>query len=165
MQHSGAELLRAKQILGHPLFLQEYERLQRMEQGRIFCCHTMAHFLDVARVCWIRVLEQGLELDKDVVYAAGLLHDLGKGLQYEFGTPHHEAGAELAERILPDCGYSRQEIDTITQAIRLHRRPVASDVALVKLLYDADKQTRLCFCCQANRDCNWPEEKKNHTIV
>lgn len=165
MTQQNTDLARAERILRHPLFRQEYDRLQRMEKGRIFCCHSMNHFLDVARVCWIGVLEQALPLPKDVAYAAGLLHDIGKGLQYECGTPHQEAGAELAAAILPDCGYTPEETAEILCAIRLHRVPSAADSPLVKLLYDADKKTRLCFCCEANRDCNWPEEKKNRAII
>lgn len=164
MEEIRISLQRAEQIRLHPLFLQEYDRLQRMELGRIYCGHNLAHFLDVARVCWIRVLEQGLGLKKDVVYAAALLHDIGKGRQYEFGTPHHLASAELAESILPDCGYTPEETQAIALAIRLHRKPSDEDAPLVKLLYDADKQTRLCFCCAAGQDCNWPDEKKNHTV-
>ena len=160
----GTSLSRSHRILEHPLFLQEYDRLQRMEQGRVYCCHSLSHFLDVARVCWIGVLEQNLPLSKDVVYAAGLLHDIGKGLQYEFGTPHHEASCRLAQTILPECGYSTEETQAIVQAIRLHRLPSSEGAPLVRLLYEADKKTRLCFCCAAGQDCNWPEEKKNHTI-
>lgn len=164
MEENRRSLLRAEQIRKHPLFVQEYARLQRMEQGRIYCGHDMSHFLDVARACWIRVLEEGLDLTKDVVYAAALLHDIGKGRQYEFGTPHHLASAELAQTILPDCGFDSEETQAIVQAIRLHRTPAAEDAPLVGLLYEADKKTRLCFCCAAGQDCNWPEEKKNHTI-
>lgn len=158
-------LERAERILEHPLYRAEYARLQRMEQGRQFCRHDLTHFLDVARVCWIGVLEQGLPLPKDVVYAAGLLHDIGKGLQYEFGTPHQEAGAELAAKILPDCGFSAEEARQILEAIRHHRQKTEADSPLVSLLYRADKQTRLCFACTANGECNWPLEKKNNKIV
>lgn len=164
MGENRITLQRAELIRQHPLFQSEYARLQRMEQGRIYCGHDMAHFLDVARACWIRVLEQGLDLKKDIVYAAALLHDIGKGQQYEFGTPHHLKSAELAQTILPDCGYSADEIQAIILAIRLHRKPSSEDAPLVRLLYEADKQTRLCFCCAAGESCNWPEEKKNNTI-
>lgn len=165
MEENRLSLQRAEQIRLHPVFQQEYARLQRMEQGRIYCGHDMNHFLDVARACWIRVLEQGLVLRKDVVYAAALLHDIGKGLQYESGTPHHLASAELAGVILPDCGYDSEEIQAITQAIRLHRKPTAEDAPLVGLLYEADKKTRLCFCCNAGQDCNWPEDKRNPGLI
>lgn len=158
-------LTRAERILHHRLFAQEYDRLRRMEQGRAYCGHDLSHFLDVARVCWIRVLEQGLPLSKDVVYAAGLLHDIGKGLQYEFGTPHHEASADLAAKILPDCGYDAAETALILEAIRAHRQKSTGSSPLVELLYAADKQVRLCFCCDAAEGCNWPDEKKNTAIV
>lgn len=154
-----------EQIRNHPLFLQEYDRLQRMEAGRTYCGHDMEHFLDVARVCWIQTLEQNLPLTKDIVYAAGLLHDIGKGLQYEQGTPHHIASAQLAEKILPECGYTPEEITPVVEAIKLHRKPQEHDHPLVTLLYFADKKTRLCFCCKAAAECNWSDEKRTKEIA
>lgn len=156
---------RIELIRNHPLYQQEYDRLQRMEAGRTYCGHDMEHFLDVARVCWIQVLEQKLPLTKDVVYAAGLLHDIGKGLQYEQGTPHHIASAELAEAIMPECGYDKEEMEPVLEAIRLHRKPQEHDHPLVSLLYYADKKTRLCFCCKAAKECNWSDEKRTKGIA
>lgn len=156
---------RVNRIIHHPLFVQEYARLRKMEQGRVYCGHTMEHFLDVARVGWILALEQKLPIEKDIVYAAGLLHDIGKGMQYEFGTPHQEASADLAERIMPECGYTPAETAQVAFAIRLHRKAAESDAPLVSILYEADKKTRLCFCCSASDDCNWSYEKKNHRII
>ena len=40
-----------------------------------------------------------------MIYAAGLLHDIGRYEQMKKGTPHHLAGARLAERILTDCDF------------------------------------------------------------
>lgn len=156
---------RARRILEHPVFVREYERLQRLEQGRIYCGHALSHFLDVARVCWIGALEQGIPVRKDLCYALGLLHDIGKGQQYQSGTPHHLASARLAEEILADCGFDAAEIRRLCSAIRLHRRPAEAEDPLVGLLYAADKKTRLCFCCEAGESCNWPEEKKNKTLI
>lgn len=156
---------RIERIRNHPIYQQEYERLQRMEEGRTYCGHDMEHFLDVARVCWIKVLEEKLPLSKDMVYAAGLLHDIGKGLQYEQGKPHHIASADLAEQIMADCGFSQEEISGVAEAIRLHRKPQEHDHPLVSLLYFADKKTRLCFCCKAAAECNWSDEKRTNEIL
>ena len=48
-------------------------------------------------------------MSKDIIYATALLHDLGRADQYEKGISHEEAGAILAEEILTDCGYTREE--------------------------------------------------------
>lgn len=156
---------RPEKIRNHPVFTEEMERIARMEKDRRYCGHGMQHLLDVARTGWILTLENHYPISKDVVYAAALLHDIGKGRQYEFGTPHHLAGAELAEPILKDCGYTGDEIDEILYAIRLHRKPGDDEAPLVRILYTADKKTRLCFACQAQDDCNWPPEKKNLRLM
>lgn len=147
-----------------PAYQQEYDRLQRMEQGRAFCGHSMEHFLDVARVCWILTLEQGLPYGKDVIYAAGLLHDLGKGLQYEFSTPHHIASVDLARALMPQAGFTGEETELVADAIAHHRQKNETGSALAQILYQADKQTRLCFCCDAKEECNWPNEKRTKQI-
>lgn len=165
MIETSTNISRYEKIRRHPLFKQEYERLIRMEEGRTYCGHNMEHFLDVARVCYIQVLEEGLPISKDEVYAAGLLHDIGKGLQYECGLPHHLESARIAEEILPECGYTEEEIARICGAIRLHRKPVGDDDPLVRILYLADKKTRLCFSCSEQEGCNWPEEKMTLEIV
>ena len=52
----------------------------------------MSHLLDVARIAYIRNLEKGYGFRKDVIYAAAVLHDIGKALQYEEKVPHEIAG-------------------------------------------------------------------------
>ena len=69
----------------------------------------MVHFLDVARIGTIIALEEGLELDREWIYAAALLHDCGKHEQYENGTPHEQASARIAPDILEDCGFDDKE--------------------------------------------------------
>ncbi|MDO5411685.1 MAG: HD domain-containing protein [Lachnospiraceae bacterium] len=140
-------------------------RIGRMEKDRRYCGHGLQHLLDVARTGWILTLENHYPISKDVVYAAALLHDIGKGRQYEFGIPHHIASAELAEPVLKDCGYSSEEIQDILDAIRLHRKPTDEEAPLIQVLYTADKKTRLCFACEAQDDCNWSAEKKNLRLV
>lgn len=41
---------RIDQILSHPVFREQFSLLQEAEKDRIFCRHTMEHFLDVARL-------------------------------------------------------------------------------------------------------------------
>lgn len=79
---------RVNQILFHPRYRQALEQTELWERDRKFCRHGISHFLDVARLAYIRCLEERLDVDKDVIYAAALLHDIGRYQQYERGTPH-----------------------------------------------------------------------------
>ena len=161
MQETGNDL---EQIRNHPLFQQEYKRLERAERDRIFCCHQMNHLLDVARIAYIQNLEQNLGFSKEIIYAAALLHDLGKGRQYEEQIPHELASAELAGVILKETSFSKEEQQQILQAIRSHRKFREDMTAFEKLLYTSDKKSRQCFACPAESECNWSLEKKNMEI-
>ena len=74
-------------IWKHPLFQSSFQRIQEWEKDRIYCRHGMEHFLDTARIAYIRSLEENIPVSKDQIYAAALLHDIGKWQQYEDGTP------------------------------------------------------------------------------
>ena len=87
---------RIHKIQNHPIFREQYQLLVEAEKDRIFCRHTMEHFLDVARLMYIYDLEDGAGIDKEIIYAAALLHDIGRYEQIRIGTPHHIAGAKLA---------------------------------------------------------------------
>ena len=67
---------RIDQILSHPVFREQFALLQEAEKDRIFCRHTMEHFLDVARLMYIYNLEDQAGFSKEMIYAAGLLHDI-----------------------------------------------------------------------------------------
>ncbi len=56
------------------------------EEGRRFCHHDMGHFLDVARLAMIFNLQQGLSVSKEMIYAAALLHDIGRWNSMRTGT-------------------------------------------------------------------------------
>ena len=173
------ENIRVRQIVTHPLYQQEFSALQKAEQERIYCNHTMEHFLDVARICYIMVLQDRAEISRELIYGAALLHDLGRYRQIAEGIPHEEASACLAEQILTDCGFAAEERSLIKEAILQHRghgaakpaeAPAAGDPkntakgSLGDYLYRADKMSRLCFCCDAAESCKWSEEEKNMKI-
>jgi putative nucleotidyltransferase with HDIG domain len=153
---------RIDKILKHDLFLQHLEKNNMAEAERRFCRHNMVHFLDVARIAWIYNLEEELAIDREIVYAAALLHDMGKHIQYENGTPHEETGSAIAAKILPDCGFSAKETALITDAILNHRNgAVRDEKSLRGILYRADKASRACFACPVERECKWGSDKKN----
>lgn len=156
---------RIDSILKHDLFLKNLEQNHSAEANRRFCRHNMVHFLDVARIGWILNLEEGLGLQKELVYAVALLHDIGKHVQYQEGTPHEVASGEIAPVILKECGFEQEEITEIVEAILSHRdSAVKEEASLRGILYRADKASRACFICEANAECNWKDEKKNLRI-
>ena len=155
---------RINKIIHHPLFVNQMDRLTDLESERIFCRHDLQHLLDVARLMWIEVLEYQILLDREVVYATALLHDIGRVNQIEQGIPHDQASAELAARILPEAGFTPVEADTIIRAICAHRTNESADT-LSQVLYRADKFSRTCWCCGATNQCKWADEKKNEGII
>lgn len=157
---------RVHSIQNHPLFQKQFHLLQKAEEERFFCRHTMEHFLDVARLMYIYNLEEGAGLDKELIYAAALLHDIGRYEQISQGTPHHISGARIADEILKACNFSEIEAERIQNAIASHRKQEEGmEDRLAAYLYRADKQSRNCFSCPAVRECNWPDDKKNTSII
>ena len=157
-------MTRVNQIWEHPLYQEQLQALLTLEQDRIFCRHTPEHFLDVARLAYIRSLEEQIPVSKELIYCTALLHDIGRAEQYHTGTPHDEAGAQIAEQILNDLHFEQSEISQIVSAIREHRNDTRSH-PLSALIYDADKASRNCFLCPAEKECYWSAEKKNLTIT
>ncbi len=156
---------RLDMILNHETFKQQLAAINEAEKNRCFCNHDMQHLMDVARIAWILNLEDGIGLEQDFVYAAAILHDIGKGRQYKEGISHEIAGSEIAEEILKDCEFTEEEIFRIKRAILSHRDPaVAKDHNLRSVIFRADKMSRPCFMCKMHKECNWSEEKKNNTI-
>lgn len=140
--------------------------IDKFEADRRFCRHGITHLFDVARLAYIERLEKGLDIPKEQIYAAALLHDIGRCMEYGKSIPHEAASAELSGTILSECGFSESEADAIISAIIMHKVQADSDDdSLRGLIYRADKRSRLCFCCAAESDCYWSSEKKNMTIT
>ena len=153
---------RINRILEHPLFREKLNILKQKEKDREFCLHNLDHLMAVCRYGYIFILENNIDIPKDIFYAAGLLHDLGRA--DESATEHHIRSAQIAEQILPDCGYDAQETQKISAAIKSHREdPEKSDnLTLSDILYTADKKTRNCFDCPSQSLCYW--KVKNSSI-
>lgn len=156
---------RINQIMEHPVYQYKQQRIEELEENRLFCKHGLEHALDVARILYIQVLEKGLPYPKDVVYATALLHDLGRCDQYENHIEHHEASVRIAELVLKECSFSDVEIVQITGAIRAHQKTnIMEGNSLNELLYLADKLSRKCYQCQVKEECYWEEDKKNKRL-
>lgn len=157
---------RIDRILRCAAFRENLDKIKAAEKDRIFCRHDMAHFLDVARIAVIISLEEGLDIDRELIYGAALLHDIGRHRQYTDHIPHEQAGVIIAGDILSKCGFNDKETRVILEAINSHRDDsMALETSLRGVLYRADKASRPCFACAAESDCNWKESKKNHQIL
>lgn len=151
-------------------------RLEELEAERIFCGHGPEHLLAVARIAWIRNLEEDLGLDRESVYLSALLHDLGRVDEYESGIPHHEAGRERAEYFLNKLEVPLAEQEGILRAIGAHRRKNLpkeaeqikevrqTEEVLAALLAWADKASRNCGFCHAYEECKWSREEKDRRL-
>lgn len=146
-------------------FLSLLRRIEESERDRIFCRHGLTHLLDSARIAWIDVLENRLPLDKPVVYAAALLHDLGRA----YGQTDHSAAAlDACRRILLRSGFDSGEAEEILLAIRSHGEKSAPDDELSLLsavIRRADGRSRPCYACPAAGECYWPDARRNHSIT
>lgn len=160
-----SDLKRFHALMADAALLRLFSRLDELEQDRIFCKHGLRHCLDVARIGYILLLEEGRPFDKEIFYAAALLHDLGRVAQYEQDVPHHQAGKDLAALFLEKHGFSQAEKNIICEAIGVHRHGTEPKrTSLAEYLQRADKLSRNCFMCSASDRCNWRDEEKNTRI-
>lgn len=155
---------RVDKVMNHPVFRENMDKIEKAEIDRFFCRHGLPHVLDVARIFYILVLEENVSVDKELVYATALLHDIGRYEQYANKIPHNEAGAKLAGEILGECGFTEEECNRAVNAIKEHRRDSGDGDTFGHLLYKADKLSRDCYCCEAEPECYWDAEQKNMRV-
>ena len=155
---------RINRILCNTNFIEHLKKNNGAEKNRQFCKHDINHLLDVARLAYIMVLEKDLDYSKDIIYAAALLHDIGRWLQYKENIPHEKASAKLAKEILEQSDYDSDEIELICNAILNHRNQ-DNESTLNYIIYKSDKLSRKCYHCTSIHECNWSEDKKNYKIA
>lgn len=156
---------RVNKILENDRYQIYLEKNKKAEAQRRFCHHHMGHFLDVARIALILNYEEKYGQDRELIYATALLHDVGRWVQYQDGTPHEQASAMLAPEILRSSGFSEKEEEEIISAIANHRNVfIKEEKSLSGLLYRADKLSRPCFACEMEKECNWKNDKKNKNL-
>ncbi len=157
---------RIDSILKDPVYAEYINHNMSAAKDDLFCKHDLAHSVDVARIAYILILENqdldffikdaglsGKEAAKEVVYAAGLLHDIGKWKEYEEGVDHAAYGARLARDLLTRAGFDENEIRIITRAIYEHRN-ISRDMSFLgERLHRADNLSRACSQCVAREDC------------
>lgn len=148
---------RVRQLLADKEFKTHLEKISSRENQRHFCKHDLAHFMDVARICYQLWLEAGCPqralIDKEIIYAAALLHDIGRWQEYDGVGDHALISARLADTILKRMAFSPVRVELMTKAIAGHRKLQGGEGILGELLYRADKLSRHCFLCEAQTDC------------
>ncbi len=157
---------RYQAIIENGKYITHVRNIEKYESDRQFGHHDMSHFLDVARVGMLINLTEEYNIPKDILYAAALLHDVGRDVQYENGTPHEIASCDIAKDILMSTSYNEDECKMILEAIASHRnKDVKEEKNLRGLLYRADKLCRPCFFCKAEPECYWKSDDKNMELI
>ena len=151
---------RIDKIYNHPLYKEIMGKISQLEESRIYCLHGVEHAMDVARIAYIINLEEKANIDKEIIYATSLLHDLGRGINYE---NHAQESVLLAKKILPDCNFSENETEQITNAISIHGDD--KNMGLSGIIQRADKLSRLCYNCKSISTCKWKKEELNLEII
>lgn len=154
---------KVNEILNNDKYIKYINEIKCLEKNRIYCRHDMRHFLDMARIAYIIVLEEGLDYSKEVIYGIGLLHDIGRAEEYKNNINHDEAGVAIAKEILKETSYTDYEKSIILNAIANHGEKNSED-KFMSIIYRSDKLSRNCFECNAEKDCYWSREKKNLEI-
>lgn len=157
---------RIQNILQDASFQKAITDICEFEKDRIYCKHDLTHALDVARIAYILKLEENINSLKEWIYAAALLHDIGRAEEYLNGEPHNIAGQKLAMPILRAAGFSEGEVSLIVCAINEHREITSGSMgnSLQDIISRADKLSRDCISCNASETCKWDESRKTAPI-
>ncbi|SHG44020.1 HD domain-containing protein [Thermosyntropha lipolytica DSM 11003] len=167
---------RIELLLNDPIFNKHMQRNAELEIEPQFCRHDIHHHIDVARIAYILVLEHndlnyfvkeadltGRLAAKEVIYAAGLLHDIAKWKEYEAGAEHAAIGARIAREILPRVFFNPHEVDIICQAVYEHRN-ISRDMSFLgERIHRADNLSRVCIKCEHRMAC--PKVKNKEITI
>ncbi|NLA27027.1 MAG: HD domain-containing protein [Firmicutes bacterium] len=147
---------KVNRILYDKEYLFYLENIRLLEKDRSFCRHDFEHFLTVARLTYLFLLEEGCRfISREMAYSAGLLHDIGRWKEYQGGGDHATISARLAGSILERAGFNHCEQELIVKAIAQHRHDAPGEhrSPLSSALHKADGMARLCFSCVSRKDC------------
>lgn len=159
---------RIELLLKDPTYLENMNLNVKEEQESRYCLHDFQHHLDVARIAYILVLENndlnyfikecglsGRLAAKEVIYAAGLLHDIGKWKEYQDGLDHATFGSRLARDILPHAHFQAPEVDLISRAIYEHRN-ISKDMSFLgERIHRADNLSRMSSLSLLCSECSY----------
>lgn len=172
-------LKRVQLILQDELFIEYINRNTHEGQEHPFCKHDLAHMIDVARIAYILVLENhdleyfvqaanlsGKMAAKEIIYTAGLLHDIGKWEEYDSGADHAAFGSQLVRDLLPRLNFNENEINIIARAVFEHRNINEEMSFLGERLHRADNLSRVCSQCSDKQYCiKFENAEKGSTLL
>ncbi len=159
-------LVRVNRILADIEYIGLVNQIENLERERIYCLHGFEHFLSVARIATILNSKLEYNVNRELIYAAALLHDIGRVEEYRNGIRHELASAEMVVGILGRTGFTKEEIEAIRSAIANHRNETEADkTPLDELIYKADKLSRNCFFCNVAATCSKASCKRNLELV
>lgn len=116
-----------------------------LEDYMLSCMHDSAHDKEhIYRVLYnaLQIAETEKDVDYEVLICACLLHDIGRGEQYENpNLCHAKVGSEKAYRFLIEKGFEEDYARKVEACILAHRfRKDQQPQSLeAKILFDADK--------------------------
>ena len=90
----------------------------------------------------LKIAENYAEVDRDILVAACLLHDIGREAQFKDPSLcHAEVGAVLAYDFLRELGWNERDCLHVKNCIRAHRfrNDSVPDTLEAKILFDSDK--------------------------
>lgn len=162
-----AMMVRVDRLIRDPEYCQYIDENHCREVNRRYCRHDLQHMIDVARITYLLFLEAGdlnpfmeqcelvqLTTAREIIYAAGLLHDIGRWQEYDTHEDHAIIGARLAPALLHRAGFTDAEVEVICRAVKEHRRAGDGAGILGSHLSRADDLSRLCVRCLAREDCH-----------
>lgn len=98
--------------------------------------HSVEHTIDVYEATSKLIqLEQPTEYDPRILKTAALWHDAGMLTCYR---NHEEASVEMVRKMLPEFGYSEEEIETVSSLILVTKLPQRATSPSERILCDAD---------------------------
>lgn len=103
-------------------------------------CHAPGHIYRVLGVA-LALADSEPDVDRDILVAACLLHDVGRPEQFKTGADHALVGGDMAYDFLLTLGWVEERAEWVRQCIRAHRfrNDLPPETIEAKLLYDADK--------------------------
>ena len=89
----------------------------------------------------LRIAEAEGDVDLDVVVAAAILHDVGRGAEEQLGLHHALVSAALARLLLPSLGFSGDRVDLVIRAVLEHSFSIGGKPSVKEscVVSDADK--------------------------
>lgn len=115
-----------------------------IEKYMLSCMKDSAHDCQhIYRVLfYVLDLSKDYVVDKDILIAAALLHDIGREAQYkDLSIDHATYGAEMAYEFLISIGWKEDKADSVRRCISTHRyrNDNPPDSIEAKILFDSDK--------------------------